>query len=56
MKKLKNNWCESCIGCEKQDEAEFKPRYYYCSQYVPIIKHQLNYIDEIIKEWESERQ
>ena len=53
MKKV--YWCESCLGCEKQDEEDFKPKYLYCSQYVPIIKHKLNYIDEIIKEWESER-
>ena len=55
MKKKKVYWCDTCLGCEKQDEEGFKPKHYYCSQYVPIIKHKLNYIDDIIKKWESER-
>lgn len=51
MKKRKVNWCDSCIGCEKE-----KPeRYYYCNNYVPVIKNQLNFIDDIIKKWEGKK-
>lgn len=51
MKKPKVNWCDSCIGCEKDNPK----RYYYCSTYVPIIRNQLNFIDNIIKKWEDKR-
>ena len=56
MKKTKKiYWCDTCLGCNEQDEEGFKPRYYYCSQHVPIIKNKTDYIDDIIKKWENER-
>jgi len=46
----KKAWCDTCIGCNIK-----KKRYYYCSNYLPLVRNKLNFIDHIIKKWEDKK-
>lgn len=48
-------WCDSCLGCEQSEKKHFRKKTHHCHQYVPKQTNNLNFIDNIIRDWFEKR-